>query len=65
MSAQTAPSETFNPDRNPWEIDLLTDSSPEGPNGIDAIKPVKKPIKIASNIVNKENIPISLNNAFV
>ena len=60
MSANTAPNETLNPDLNPLEIDLLTDSKPDGPRGIEATNPVKKPEQIAFNIENNENIQFSL-----
>ena len=56
MSANTAPNETLNPDLNPLEIDLLTDSKPDGPSGIEATNPVKKPEQIAFKIENNENI---------
>ena len=59
ISADTAPSDTLNPSLKPFVIDLLTDSRPEGPNGMEAKNPVKKPINIALNIVNTDNIVFS------
>ena len=59
ISAETAPSDTLNPSLNPFVIERLTDSRPEGPKGIEATKPIKNPQKIALNIVNTENIVFS------
>lgn len=59
ISADTAPSDTLKPSLNPFVMDLLTDSRPEGPKGIEAKNPVKKPMNIALNIVNTDNIVFS------
>ena len=60
-SAETAPKDTLNPSLKPFDIDLLTDSNPEGPNGIEAVNPVTNPIHIALHIVHNENIVYSFN----
>ena len=50
ISADTAPSDTLKPSLNPFVIDLLTDSRPEGPKGMEAENPTKKANNIAPNI---------------